>query len=535
MKNMPPAAVLPPTECPPIADAKGCEAWLARAALTDPRKACHEFTLLLESLEETPPRDSDYLDILERLREPIAIAQNEHGKKFAIRPLPLKDYEQAAFHQVVDLWTTLGRAYRRLLESMVDDRPAHLRPALQGKEALLAQRALDCVVDLMLAHYRCRRELDGELWADLHHLYRIAEARGIATETVPAGRKLKAISTPAEVYNRALLLALANPYALTARELNWLRRWTTIWAFKAELRIEADAASGYAVDTAGRAGPDWVQDRTAPSATRFIGTTALRRSVAGRIRKLEAGADPQSLGLGKDCVQPECGRLLLTLLRAWTEPPSTRAYTRRLAPGRTELVSGLAAIHLAIGGKALKSQARHWDYSRRDAEQLFIYHGVAASTATEQAGFTAEKWETLDESASGLRLRRRGPGDRLYHQQLVALKPEGARAFILCDVRWLILGFDDSLTIGAQTLPGLADAAGVRPAAQPGQPPDAYTQGFVLPATAAGPAAIVLPAGWFQAGRELDLQHEAQTVRIRIGAHLRRGYDFDLAGFERVG
>lgn len=539
MKNMSPAPMLPPTECPPIADVKGCEAWLARAALADPRKACHEFTLLLESLEETPPRESDYLDILERLREPIAIAQNEHGKKFAIRPLPLKDYEQAAFHQVVDLWRTLGRAYRRLLESMVDDRPAHLRPALQGKEALLAQRALDCVVDLMLAHYRCRRELDAELWTDLHQIYRIAEARGIATETVPAGRKLKAVSSPVEVYNRALLLALANPYALTVRELNWLRRWTTIWAFKVELRIDAGQSAGYAVDTAGRAGPEWMQGDASASSFRLIGTTALRRSVGGRIRKLEAGADPHSLGLGKDCVQPECGRLLMTLLRAWTEPPSTRAYTRRLAPGRTELVSSLAAIHVAVGGRILKSQARHWDYSRRDAEQLFIYHGVAANNAAaEQPSFAAEKWETLDESATGLKLRRRGAGDRLYHQQLVALKPEGARAFMLCEIRWLVLGFDDSLTIGAQVLPGLAEAVGVRPSSQtgqPGQPAESYTQGFLLPATAAGPAAIVLPAGWFQAGRELDLQRDAQIARVRIGAHLRRGYDFDLAGFELIG
>src|SRR5690606_11957095 len=134
-----------PTDCPPITDVKACEAWLARAALADPRRACQELTTVLGSLEATPPRDSDYLDILERLREPIAVAQHEHTKKFATRPLPLKDFEQAAFHQVANLWIALGRAYRRLLEG-VTDRPAHLRGDLQGKEALLAQRALDCVV-----------------------------------------------------------------------------------------------------------------------------------------------------------------------------------------------------------------------------------------------------------------------------------------------------------------------------------------------------------------------------------------------------
>ena len=525
-----------PTECPPIADVKACEIWLERAALADPRKACHELTALLESLEETPPRDSDYLDILERLRLPIAIAQNEHGKKFATRPLPLKDHEQAAFHQVVDLWITLGRAYRRLLESMTDDRPAHLRPDLHGKESLLAQRALDCAVDLMLVHYRCRRELDAELWRDVHQLYRIAEGLGIEKETVPAGRKLKSVSSPVEVYNRALLLALANPYTLTPRELTWLRRWSAMWGFKVELHPHAEAGQGYAVDTAGDHGPEWLTNAAVGPAIRFLSVDALRRSVGGRIKKLDQGEDPQALGLGKDCVQPECGRLLLTLLRSWSERPPARQFSRRLAPERTELVCGMSAIHTAVGGKALKSQARHWDYSRRDAEQLFIYQGVGGGAdASSEATFAAEKWETLDESATGFRLRRKGGGERLYHQQLVALKPGGARAFMLCEVRWLIVGFDESITIGANALPGMAEAVAIRPVAAPNKASEAYTHGFVLPESTANPNSVILPVGWYQADREIEIQLDGMLVRASLQAHLRRGYDFDLASFKVTG
>ena len=522
------------TESQPITDVKACEAWLANASLADPRRACHELTMLLESLEELPPRDSDYLEILERLREPIAVAQHEHTKRFATRPLPLKDYEQAAFHQVVDLLTTFGRGYRRLLESMIDERPAHLRPALQGKEALLAQRALDCVVDLMLVHYRCRREIDGELWRDLHQLYRIAEGLGVEKAEVPTGRRK--VSSAVEVYNRALLLALANPYALTARELGWLRRWSAMWGYKVELQREAEAFEGYAVDTAGNEGPQWRSNAEAGPAVRFLSTAALRRSVGSRIKKLEAGADPQELDLGKDCVQPECGRLLRTLLRAWTERPAPRQFARRLAPERTEVVSGLAAIHTAVGGKVLKSQARHWDYTRRDAEQLFIYQGVGGSGGEAAPAFTAEKWETLDESAIGFRLRRKGPGERLYHQQLLALKPAGAKVFMLCEVRWLVVGFDESLTIGAQALPGPAAAAAVRPASRPGEVPENYSHGFVLPEVAGQPSSLVLPVGWFQLERLIEVRvGEEIPVRVRLQSHLRRGYDFDLASFEIVG
>src|SRR5690606_17857149 len=125
------------------------------------------------------------------------------------------------------------------------------------------------------------------------------------------------------------------------------------------------------------------------------------------------GEDPQALGLGKDCVQPECSRLLVTLLRAWTERPPARQFNRRSAPERTELISGLSAIYSALGGKLLKNQSRHWDYSRRDLDQLLIYQGVGGQVDTPAASLATEKWETLDESATGFRLRRNGPGERL--------------------------------------------------------------------------------------------------------------------------
>jgi len=259
-----PSAV--PTQQPVIADSESCKAWLARAALADPKQACRELTGLLESLEEVPPPEGALVDILERLREPIVVAQSEHAKRYAGRPLPLKDFEVAAFEQVFDLWTTLGRAYRRLLRSAIEDSS----PELAGREALLAQRALDCVGELMLVHYRSRREIDNELWLDLHQLYRTAETHGLTLKTVSAGHKSKSVSTCAEVYLRAVLLSLANPYALGTRELAWTRRWSTMWAYKIDLVPTPADGQGYAVDLDGNQPPAWLKaDATGPS-TRFL-------------------------------------------------------------------------------------------------------------------------------------------------------------------------------------------------------------------------------------------------------------------------
>jgi hypothetical protein len=520
-----------PTQQPVVADLKACEAWLARAALADARQACRELTGLLESLEEVPPPEGAYVEVLERLREPIVVAQAEHAKKFAGRPLPLKDYEIGAFEQVYDLWTTLGRAYKRLLRSAVEDKSADLA----GKEALLAHRALDCVGELMMVHYRARRELDNELWQDLHALYQTADQHGVALGTVSAGYRSKSVSTCNEVFVRALLLALANPHGLATRELAWTRRWASMWAYKVDLQPALEDGQGYAVDLAGNQPPTWIKAAEATPASRFLETANLRRSVRSRIKKLESGVDPQTLGLGKDCVQPDVGRLLAQLARVWVEAPAPRQFTRRLVAARTELVSGLESIHLAISGKAFKSAARHWDYSRRDAEQIHIYQGARPSDADDAAtAFTAEKWETLDESANGFRIRRKGPGERLSLGQLVGLRPAGARGFILSEARWLMAGIDGSLTVGASALPGLARAVAVRPASTPNNVPEPYIQAFMLPNSAAQPGSLVMPSGWFQHGRVLEVRDEDEVMQVRLAGLVQRGYDYDRANFSVV-
>jgi hypothetical protein len=505
-----------PTQQPVVADLKACEAWLARAALADARQACRELTGLLESLEEVSPPEPSYVEVLERLREPIVVAQAEHGKKFAGRPLPLKDYEIGAFEQVYDLWTTLGRAFKRLLRSAIEDKS----PDLAGKEALLAHRALD-----------------SELWQDLHQLFQTAEAHGLTTTTVSAGHRSKSVSTCAEAYVRALLLALANPPGLAPRELQWTRRWASMWAYKVDLVAAAGDAQGYAVDLAGNQPPAWIKADAATPTTRFLETANLRRSVRSRVKKLESGVDPQTLGLGKDCVQPDVGRLLVQLSRVWVETPAPRQFTRRLVAARAELVSGLESIHVAISGKAFKSAGagRHWDYSRRDAEQIAIYQGARSSENDEvTAAFTAEKWETLDESANGFRIRRKGPGERLSLGQLVGLRPAGARGFILSEVRWLMAGIDGSLTVGASALPGLAKAVAVRPASTPNNAPEPYVQAFLLPNAAAQLGSLVLPSGWYQAARELEVRDEDDTMRVKLAGLAQRGYDFDRANFSLV-
>jgi hypothetical protein len=515
-----------------VVDLKSCEAWLARTPLAESRSGCRALTALLASLEDQSPAENIYLEILERLRAPIAVVAGEHAKKFSVRPLPLREHETEAVNQVLDLFGSLQRAYAALLEGIANDPLMH--PELTGSQGLIAQRSLDATVDLMLTHYRARREIGATLWQQLHNDYRLAEQLGITRSVVPAGRKTKSVSTAGEVYARALLLALGNPYALSARELNWMRRWSAKWGYKVALSAAMSVEQGYAIDTTGSAGPAWISSSAMQPGLLFINTTDIKRSLLSRLKKLEAGDDPEALGLGKDCVQPACGRLLLNLLRAWTEPPVVRQLSRLAKPGMATLITGFEAIHIAISGRVFKDPTRHWDYTRKEAEDLYSYHRRDHSDAATASVPAAEQWETQDESAAGFRLRRTGTNERLAQQQLIALKPAGAQHFMLCNIRWLMLGIDRSIMLGAAAMPGLARDIVARPMALPTQAAESFSQAFLLPAIGNVPASIILPVSWYQAGRELEVRIDDRVQRLRLRGHLQRGYDYDRASFEQV-
>lgn len=524
-----------PASRPVLWDARSCDDWLARAALADSRQACAAFLSLLDELDDAPPRHAAYLEILERLREPVLIAQEENAKKFAAKPLPLGHVESAAFGQACDLWTGLLRAYRRLLRAALKG-----RPELEGSAALLCERAIEYTGELIGVHFLARREIGEDLWHWLHEAYVLAEQRGLAHVVVAESKsRVPSSSTCTAAYVRPLMLALVQPYGLRERELTWARSWTHRWAEK--LRVEpqpqVESERGYRIDLSGATGPHWYDGHgekdDGRTAVRYLDFTDVARSIKWRLQKLDEGAAPAELGLGRGCTQPAAGELLGVLLSCWARAPRSRQFPRRAADAATELASGMAQIHSALGGEVIVADIRHWDYHRRDAEQIHILqHAGEFDARRGRPGSGVEQWSMLDESAGGFCLRRQGPGARLAHRQLVALRPRGAQRFILCELRWLTQGTDQTLTVGARALVGLAQPVSVRPLAE--DRTAVFSYAMVLPLARNLPASLVLPGGWHQPGRMIELRAEGRILRIRLTELLARGYDFDHVRFEVV-
>lgn len=513
-------------------DIDSCHAWLATAALGDARQACDAFLALLGELESAPPPRHAYLGILDLLLPRLLAGLSEQTRRMAGRPLPLAPSEEAAFGQVTSLWLALLRAYRRLLREAVDARPAESSPAL----ANLAARATACAAELVAAHLMARREPGADQWQWLHASFAFAESRGISDIA------LKGMSNSAHAYVQAMLFALAQPQALSQRDMFWVRTWAQRFAPAVRICRSTAGECAYAVDLGGGGAVQWrpiagldgaITGHDSP--WRFLGTEALAQALRRRLGALESGEEPAALGLGS-YRQAGASTLLRQLLRAWCAAPMSPHFPRRETFATEAIVAlGLAETHAALGGKPLITATRNWHYRGRDDEKLQGVHHSPAPSATKPAEREQHRWQVLDESASGFRLRRSLCGGRITLGQLLALQSGGLSRFLLSEVRWVRQDAGQSLTLGVMLLPGLPRPCAVRPHSDDPAHNQDYIQALLMSASKTAPASLVLPAGWYQHGRLLELQLDDGASVIRLSGLAGRGFDYDRASFGEPG
>jgi hypothetical protein len=215
--------------------------------------------------------------------------------------------------------------------------------------------------------------------------------------------------------------------------------------------------------------------------------------------------------------------LLASLLRCWNDAPFAHQFPRRPVQGPVQLACGFAEIHRGLSPETARNVAKPWEYSRRSTEQLHIFQRAIEMEQRTASACSMETWETLDESANGFRVQRRSAGMRLAYGQLVALRAQNARQLMLCQVRWLYETGEHGLQAGLSALPGLPQACAVREAQAA-----TWSPAFLVPDTDG--ASLVLPVGWYQPQRSLQLKQE-DTRTIKLLSLLFRGHDFERVSF----
>lgn len=253
--------------------------------------------------------------------------------------------------------------------------------------------------------------------------------------------------------------------------------------------------------------------------------------------QLRDRVSPSQLGLGED-TSGHVIALLEQLARPWSFAASPRRFRRFATEGIAHVAAGFEAMHFCISENEFEQPNSAAAFSRGDFDTLFTFRDQV-DTARElvikpKPSFPVESWNVINHSANGFRLSRERAGDRLYHGQLLVIRPHDGDHFLLAQINWLMQEDAGGLIIGVSTLPGLPQGIGVRQQ-MPGSN-ERFVRAFQLPAVAAvrAEASIILPSGMYAAGRTLEIHSppDDDVRKVRMNHLLQRGVDFEQISFE---
>ena len=511
-------------------DAPSCMRWISGLPITNVQLA-HQ--MLSEQVSILTPAELPALErlkILEALKETVNFTQSEVAKRYLGKSLPLDQADAQAWKSVVGLWGALGANYQRCLDAYREgDLP------ISPFAALVALRCLRTAGHALFEHYQVYREPDAAAWRAFHQLFAFAEEHGISRMRVQdVFARHDADSSCAEVYAHGLLANLANPYSLSVRQMAFVRRWLDTWSSLANLSAQPlppGTIPLIAVDFNGDT-PATLAERVAPGpSVRYLDLEQISKTLRQTINLLKQGQTPGKLGLGEDARQPGCESLIMLLYVQWCRAGTLRTEERQPADDPAEVCFGIADAHKLLGGEEKTEIKMVPAFSSRDKWDMDnIGFSTRDMLIAKSAIKKSENWQILNQGASGFMCMLREPGglQRMSHSQLLGIRRGADGSARLGTIQWIRVNGKNECLCGIRLFPGVPKAISVRPSNfnLPGK--QDFEQALLLPEVTmpATPLSVILPAGWFQAGRMIEIQGGKKQIAKLLNL-VERGADFD--------
>lgn len=525
-----------------INDARAFKDWLKLVPLINVRTAHAEVLEMLIQLNRAFVPPLERLKMLELLREPLQMLQEENSKRYAMKPLPFLPIEAEVWQSNVTLWQEMSLGYQRCWQAGLQGDSAVL-----DYLALIGQRSLRYTALAIREFHLAYQVVAASLWQKLYQLYGQAEAGGLQSKTVKDSlNRQTELSSCNAAFIQALLLAAANPHGMPLKQILWvdrlLDRWSNQTLLRRELNPHTDeeqAKISLAIDLPMANGVLRRSLDPAPEGQRLLLLGTVMKSLKKRIKLLRAGELPVQIGLGDEFSAAAAETQLIYLYQQWGENGIDRSFQRRASSGEVALVYELAAMHAILEGKPFVSPDDKLEVRGRTIDDFALFGRQAQHLQPAQpSGAPAqlpepEPWQVIDESALGFRLLREViAGGRLAHHQLLLLRSPAASSWLLATVRW-VSQEDDELIAGVRVLPGMPQAVAVRATGLSPTGSHKYIPALLLPSVAAlqsGPS-LVLPTGWFKPGRVVETYCDGEPRRMKMTQLLERGADFERISF----
>ncbi|MEO9136730.1 MAG: hypothetical protein ABI316_09005 [Casimicrobiaceae bacterium] len=524
---------VPPPELRELAftDALSAAQWMKSLPLSAVAQAYDALLGQLQALTASEIGPRDRATIAELAREPVAHLHTELARRYAGRPQPLDEREAEAADQAIALWQALWIQYSVCLRPLLEG-----STELKGVKAKLLQRALYVGKQLIVAHGLARRVPSAELWQELHAYYRLAEMldctmAAVSDHLMPDAEGLSCYST----YSHALLMALADPYALSVRQIELTDRWLGQWARKVFPYAKQRESEGpvIIVDLEGIHGAVLAGAATATqgASVRFGYPAKLSTSVRGRVKRLAGGTTPGELQLGDD-VSAEAATALLTHLDArWQQVPASGQRKRSTA---VEMAAGgIESAYLRVGGHSF----RRVDPLGRDVDTTKYLQTVGGISDFDRRKDEAERnwpWEKWYGVCEWREASIKHQGGGAYHwflDELVVVRDEGQMR--LGHVSRVAVEADGAIALSLKLWPGDPKVYAVR-LVNPNRTEEPPVAALILTETPEEPTTLVLSPRAFIPNRIMRCDEPGPTRKFKLTHIVQRGGDFERVAFEAV-
>jgi hypothetical protein len=521
-------------EAPPalaFTDAASATRWVRGLPLSSVSQAYQEILGQLHALTASTIGPRDRATIAEVIREPVAHLHAELARRYAGKPQPLDERESEAADQAIALWEALWIQYSVCLKPLLEG-----STELKGVKAKLLQRALYVGKQLIIVHGYARRAPSADLWQELHAYYRLAEMldcamAAVSDHLIPDADGLSCYS----IYSHGLLLALADPYAMSVRQIELTDRWLGQWARKVFPYAKQRESEGpvIIVDLEGAHGAVLANTAsgTHPASVRFGYPAKLATSVRGRLKRLAGGSTPAELQLGDDVSAEAASALLKHLDAHWHQLPAAgrrkRSTAIEIAAGGTE------AAYFRVGGRSFARQ----DPLGRDVDPTRYLQAVGGIADFDRRREEAERswpWEKWYGVCEWRDAAIKHQGDGNYHwflDQLVVVREDSQPR--LGYVSRISTEPEGAISLSLKLWPGDPKVFAVR-LVNPNGTEEAPVAAILLAESPEEPATLVMSPRAFVLNRVMRCDEPGPLQKFKLTRIVQRGGDFERVAFEAV-
>jgi hypothetical protein len=326
---------------------------------------------------------------------------------------------------------------------------------------------------------------------------------------------------------------------MTAPQIDLLEALLRMWARKVHVFVEppADAETGatfpLAVDLAKPIGARPLNADDRQGTHRVLDVEAISRSIRRRLKGLQAGEEPVSLGLPAEASAIDALAQLSRLHKLWCEGAPPRPPAKVPEEKSASLAFGLPEIHYFVtGGKPFEQPDTERELTRQEKDDLAVFGRITERSQQlrlSDYNFELENWGVVDEMLGAWRLLRPATASKgVAIGRVLAMRLGDAAPFFLGMVQALVQETDGRIVITVHLFPGRPQPIAARAADSRNRQAAQWIQAFRLPALErlGVPESLVVPSGIASRGRGIEVW-DGGAKESTVYEILERGADFD--------